>query len=67
MSKQGEFIPLFRPGSVVKANPATDKFMRGDVYGVVTKIGRKYIHVRMTRSGRTVRFHPDNLLTEVSA
>lgn len=46
----------------VQAHPATDTWMRGDRYGVVEKIGRKYVHVRMDRSGRTLRFLPVNLL-----
>ena len=46
----------------VQAHPATDTWMRGDRFGTIERIGRKYIHVRMDKSGRLVRFTPDNLL-----
>ncbi len=52
----------FAVGERVKAHPATDTFMRGDVYGVIRKIGRRLIHVEMDRSGRTIRFVASNLL-----
>jgi hypothetical protein len=48
----------------VQAHPATDTWMRGDRYGTVKKIGRRYIHVLMDRSGRTIRFDIDNLLVD---
>jgi hypothetical protein len=35
--------------------------MMGDRYGKVLRIGRKWIHVVMDRSGITRRFLPDNL------
>ena len=52
----------FTEGQRVKAHPATDCFMMGDVYGIVVKIGAKHIHVRMDRSGKVRKFHPANLL-----
>lgn len=45
----------------VQTHPATDAWMSGDRYGTVTKVGRKFIHVKMDRSWRTLRFHPDSL------
>lgn len=45
----------FKPGAIVWVHPATDTFMRGDVTGVVASTGRKWVHVRMTRSGRMMR------------
>lgn len=45
----------------VQAHPATDAWMRGDRYGTVTKVGRKYVHVAMDRSGRTLLFLPKNI------
>lgn len=59
------FAPCdYRVGAIVQAHPATDTWMRGDRYGVVASVGRKWITVRMTRSGRMVKFHPDNLLPD---
>lgn len=52
----------FRIGANVQAHPGTDTWMRGDRYGVVEKVGQRFIHVRMTVSGRVVRFTPGNLL-----
>ncbi len=47
-------------GTRVKLHPATDWWMRGARYGVVTKIGRKLIHVRLEVMGapinKTARF-----------
>ena len=55
----------FTPGQRVKAHPATDTFMRGDVYGTIDHISRgpkRLIHVKMDRSGRELRFAARNLL-----
>lgn len=49
-------------GTRVEAHPATDTWMRGDRYGEIVAVGRKYIRVKMDRSGRTLRFVPENLL-----
>lgn len=49
-------------GTWVEAHPATDAWMMGDRYGEIVKVGRKFVHVRMDRSGRTLRFSPHNLL-----
>jgi hypothetical protein len=46
----------------VELHPATDAWMFGDRYGVVVTIGRKYVHVKMDRSGRTLRLVPTNVL-----
>lgn len=51
----------FKTGDRVQAHPATDSWMRGDRYGVVEKVGRKYVHVLMDRSGRTRKFAMDNV------
>jgi hypothetical protein len=48
-------------GKRVQAHPATDSWMQGDRCGVVTKIGRKYIHALMDRSGRTRKFTAGNV------
>ena len=55
----------FTVGQRVKAHPATDTFMRGDVYGTIDHISRgpkRLVHVKMDRSGRRNRFAARNLL-----
>jgi hypothetical protein len=54
----------FTVGQRVKAHPATDTFMRGDVYGTIQRIsGRKrLVLVKMDRSGKRLRFAARNLL-----
>lgn len=46
----------------VQAHPATDCWMRGDKFGTVTQIGRKYVHVLMDRSGKVRQFPKDKEL-----
>jgi hypothetical protein len=48
-------------GERVAIHPASDWFMRGERYGRVEVIGRKWIHVRLDRSNRRVRFSPSLL------
>jgi hypothetical protein len=50
-----------RLGVRVESGTHTDAWMRGDRYGNVVKVGRTYVHVSMDRSGRTLRFRPENL------
>lgn len=45
----------------VELHPATDAWMRGDRYGIVASVGRKYVHVKMDRSGRTLPVLPRNI------
>jgi hypothetical protein len=55
----------FAAGQRVKAHPATDTFMRGDVYGTIERISRglkRLVLVKMDRSGRRIRFAARNLL-----
>lgn len=49
-------------GTRVESAPHTDVWMMGDRYGDVVKVGRTLIHVKMDRSGKVRRFHPDNLM-----
>lgn len=56
-------ISDFHIGQRVQSHPATDAWMMGDRYGEVVRLGRKYVHVKMDKSGRTLKFTPDNLQT----
>ena len=48
-------------GDRIELHPATDAWMQGDRYGTVVRIGRKYLHIRLDRSGRTLPFTPTNV------
>lgn len=52
----------YRKGERVQAHPSTDAWMKGDRYGVVEGVGRKWVKVRMDRSKTVIYFHPDNLV-----
>ena len=58
-------------GTRVELHPATDRWMMGDRFGEVVKvtskirdfkITRTFVHVRMDRSGKTIRFGPEDLI-----
>lgn len=51
----------YRKGDRVKLSPATDRWMMGDRIGTVEAIGRKYLKVKMDRSGDLIRIAPSNL------
>ena len=46
--------PVFQVGQRVELHPALDRWMRGDRFGTVEKVGRKNVQVRMDRSGALV-------------
>jgi hypothetical protein len=55
----------FAVGQRVKALPATDTFMRDDVYGTIGHMSRgpkQLVLVKMDRSGGRLRFAARNLL-----
>jgi hypothetical protein len=54
-------IEHFRPGFRVELHPVTDRWMMGDRYGTVTKIGTKLLYIQLDRSGLTIRVHPSNI------
>ena len=68
-----------KKGDRVALHPATDEWMQGDRYGTITGLGRsreyrdsfngetvmaRPVLVKLDKSGKTKRFHPDNV-TEV--
>ena len=55
-------LASFKVGDRVQLHPATDRWMRGDRYGIITKLGRKYATVRLDKSGATLTFLPSDLL-----
>lgn len=57
----GESVSDFRIGDRIELHPATDQWMRGERFGEVIRIGRKYVRVRMNATGRAYRALPMNL------
>ena len=63
-------ITALAAGTRVQTHPATCAWMRGDRYGTVVGRTRGYLHdtqvygvrVKLDRSGRTLTFHPDNVI-----
>lgn len=43
-------------GRRVQLHPATDRWMMGDRYGEIIKVGREYIYVKLDKSGKTIKF-----------
>lgn len=63
MSGQTDLLlEQFEVGDRVELHPATDRWMRGDQFGTVAKLGRVYVHVRMDRSGQTIKVAPENVI-----
>jgi len=54
-------IQDFNVGMRVELHPATDQWMMGDRFGDVVKVGRKLVHVKMDRSGRTLKAIPEHI------
>lgn len=45
----------------IELHPGCDRWMRGDRTGVVQKIGRKLLTVKMHTSGKAIKVHPENI------
>jgi len=54
-------LDQFAVGDRVELAPHLDRWMMGDRFGEVVKIGRFYLHVHMDRSGKTCRVVPENI------
>lgn len=46
-------------GLRVQMHPASDAWMQGDRYGKIVKVTSQRIHIKLDKSGRTVRVLPD--------
>jgi hypothetical protein len=53
---------MFEVGQVVEISPSANAWLAGDRSGIISKVGRKWIHVQCGYSGRT-RKMPPSLLT----
>ena len=54
-------LAQYTVGDVVELAPHTDAWMRGDRFGKVVDIGRFYLHVKCTPSGKVRFFVPENI------
>jgi hypothetical protein len=55
----------WEPGSRVELHPATDAWMAGDRFGCIVRCGRRLVHVKMDRSGRTLKVAPRHIYQHV--
>ena len=62
-----EEVKPWMMGYRVQLHPGTDAWMRGDRYGEVVKLGKRYLHVKMDKSGRTLRVPPELVTWEERA
>ena len=62
MSNQEDMLlDMWHIGDRVELAPHLDAWMAGDRYGNVESKGRRYIHVRMDKSGKLRKVSPENL------
>jgi hypothetical protein len=54
-------IASFQVGHRVQLHPATDRWMQGDRYGEVVKVGRRILRVRLDKSGVTAKLRPQDI------
>jgi hypothetical protein len=62
MMTEGLSIHMIRATDRVELHPATDYWMRGDRFGTVEKVGRKWVSVRLDKTYRLVRLLPINIV-----
>jgi hypothetical protein len=51
----------FSVGDRVELDPGLDRWMMGDRYGDVARLGRTKVYVKLDRSGKTIGFPPNRL------
>jgi len=60
MSASRTSLGSYRVGDRVQTHPATDRWMMGDRFGQISGITSRTMHVRLDRSGQTIRIpHAD--------
>jgi len=57
----GRYLTDFEVGQRVQLHPVTSRWMMGDRYATVEKIGRAYVHVRFEVSGEAGAYSPYEL------
>jgi hypothetical protein len=56
-SRPSEFLE----GERVELHPGTDWWMRGARYGVVHKVGREWVHVRLDMTSAVIMLRPGRI------
>ena len=51
----------FKVGDRVQLSPTTDRWMMGDRYGEVVRVGRVLLQVHLDKSGKTIDIIPDRI------
>jgi hypothetical protein len=59
-------ITDFKVNDRVELHPATDLWMRGARFGTVTKVGRKWLHVKLDTTGAVTNLAPHNIMTLIT-
>jgi hypothetical protein len=55
-------LDYFQVGQRVQLHPATDRWMMGDRYGEVVKVGKVLVHVKLDKSRKIAKLHPSNVV-----
>ena len=61
-SRPSEFIE----GERVELHPGTDWYMRGARFGVVHKVGREWVHIRLDSTAAVIMLRPSRIRSVVS-
>lgn len=56
---QALIVSKYAVGLRVELAPHLDRWMMGDRYGDIVKVTPKYVHVKLDKSGKTLRLLPD--------
>lgn len=56
----------FNVGDRIELKPHLNSWMMGDRFGEIVSIGRRYLHVEMDVSGKTINVVPENIGRKVS-
>jgi len=56
----------FNVGDRVELAPHLDRWMMGDRFGEIVKIGRRYLHVKLDVSGKVLNVVPENIGRKVT-
>ena len=60
-------LMMFNVGDRIELKPHLNRWMMGDRFGTVVSIGRRYLHVEMDVSGKTINAVPENVRKTDSA